>query len=107
MKQDAAEKIAERLLERLGLHGWTVSFVNYFPIFDEDPSCSSHRFIGCCSYVCKALRFKKQYIAESSDADVLDLIAHEAAHALVRNDENQHCTRWSAKHEELRASLQS
>jgi hypothetical protein len=82
MMEDIAVEITESLIELFKLEDWFVGVRNFLPEVDEDPDEPSPTK-GCCTYSTKSIALMRRHLAEASDADILETITHEIAHAVL------------------------
>ena len=79
----------ERQLDKHGLEGWKFEAMN------------GKRLLGQCRYRDKTIRISRWLCRLGTDAEVLDTILHEIAHALTPG--HKHSWTWKAKAIELGA----
>jgi hypothetical protein len=113
MKQERARMLTERLLKSFGLTGWSVHFVNFPPMPDEQKTVDGTtltrpvRRLGLCSYRNQTISLSLQHIEEDDDNSVTQTICEEIGHALSRGDA-EHGRRWkSARDRVWRALLET
>jgi predicted SprT family Zn-dependent metalloprotease len=82
MMESIAVEITESLIDLFKLDDWFVSVRNFFPELDEEYGERS-KTLGCCDYDTKSIRLLRKHVTEESDADVLETITHEVAHAMI------------------------
>lgn len=87
MELHIAKDIAEDLLAEHGLYNWAVRFDN------------AKRRAGMCSYGDKVISLSRLLTKERTDAEVMNTITHEVAHALTQG--HGHGRVWQRKHREL------
>jgi hypothetical protein len=106
-----AEAMIEKLMSANGLIGlptsrfaadpnWTYEITNRSLGGTYRHGASAAGAIGVCSPAAKQLRFKKDFIYNSSPRKVEQLIIHEIAHALTPNP-GGHSIEWQNKAREL------
>jgi predicted SprT family Zn-dependent metalloprotease len=71
MNVERARRLAERLLKKHGLIGWTVGFDRAI------------RRAGACFFRNRAISLSREFVERNDAAIVIDTIRHEVAHALA------------------------
>ena len=89
MNREHATKFCRELLDSHGLQDWGVRLSN----------STKHNFMGLCSHQDKCIILSSIHIDIHPDAEVLDTIKHEVAHALTPG--HNHDEVWRAKAKEL------
>lgn len=72
---------AREIMDRHGLQSWRL-------VMDD-----ARRRLGCCKYNRKTITLSRRHLETSQEADVVDTILHEVAHALV-GPNNGHNNVW-------------
>lgn len=90
-KLAAIDKLACALLQEHCLTGWSFSFDH------------ASRRAGCCDYRKKSISLALQFARKADEAEILDTLLHEIAHALVGKKHN-HDAVWRAKALEIGGS---
>lgn len=88
---DALAHRARSLLEQYHLIGWSFQFDN------------GRKRAGCCQYGTKVISLSYAFARQATEADIIDTILHEIAHALVGKVHN-HDEVWRTKAQELGCS---
>ena len=89
MNRQIATNLARELLTNHGLQDWHVRLTMDM----------SKPFLGLCSYKDKSIILNAHHLDTHPDAEVLNTIRHEVAHALCPHE--QHSDIWAAKAREL------
>lgn len=87
MFEEDVRRIGRELLDRHGLHDWTVAMDN------------GRRRAGVCRYGRKQISFSRHLMWQRDWDDTQNTITHEVAHALCPG--HHHDWVWQAKHREL------
>lgn len=90
-KTERTRELARDLLYQHGLADWRVRIDN------------AQERLGLCDYATKTVSLSRQYIAVASDAQALDTILHEIAHAHA-GSEAGHGPEWKAAAERIGAN---
>lgn len=92
MTQDEARWITERLLRYFGLLDWSVHFVSFPPMADEQCVMDGVTYrrpvrrLGLCRYEPRRIELSEKHVAEDEREYIIETIVEEVAHALTPGD---------------------